>query len=928
MEGLSIAFCPHPSIMIMKCVTNRFAGCVQFFQHPHERTNCASFNFPLLALAAALVLAARPAQAGNLLINPGFEDNSGHVVPTGWTRFEPPTAQHFGTPPLGNFWVEGNAGPHSGLLYFKEWGAAYQPAPTNNVAGIYQDFGSAPGSTYEASGWIYTPGGDALGADCLVWVEVSFLGASSNLLALYKSGSFAASVGTDAWFQYSVTNVCDLSQPVDIGDPYFATYAVTGSVSQLVAPVGTVKARYRYAYLQAGTQGGSARFDDAVLDQISGPIPPVISNIFPLDMIFVDPSDGITFNVSSPSGFTINTNGIQLVVNGLDVSGSLVIGGSTSNKNVAYSGLQSNQTYTASITVTDSFNFTASASTYFETTWVGIEPVHYLWEAEDFDFDSGMYLNNPDLCSASGNPNCYFGKVGVEGVDEHNLFVGSFHQYRPDDLMGTAVSGDHLRKNLFVAGRFDYKIDPFNFDEWVNYTRDWPPSTNWVVARLATEVGFSGSLTLSRITSTATNDLGTFTIASGRGWSTFDNVYLKDTNGNNANIILNGKDTLRVTSGGNLLPSFFMLVAAQLDLPVLSGMYPTGTRPFEYTNALSFTVATTGATFPPDGIKVNLDGSDVSSGLVITGSASSNHVVYPGLLPNAMHTAIITVTNSLGHGIRVTNQFDTFSEDNYMVEAEDFDYDGGQYIPAVSWYPGAYQALLATTNIDFQHSSIEGELFPYRNGIPVSLVQNYVNEARFKFVDVGGSDYQLDWFGVGDWANYTGVYPMGNFYVYVRTAGLLGTPYSMYLDQVVSGAGTTNQVTTRLGQWGALGLSPQTDNLRYAWVPLTDEGLVAPVVLTLGGVSTLRISTTTGLCYPSYVMLVPASGITLSASRSGSNASISFPTRAGATYRVFYRTSLATGNWILLTTVLGDGTVISVSDPTTGSQRFYKATSP
>ena len=33
-------------------------------------------------------------------------------------------------------------------------------------------------------------------------------------------------------------------------------------------------------------------------------------------MIFVNPSDGISFSVSSPSGNTINTNGIHLKVNG------------------------------------------------------------------------------------------------------------------------------------------------------------------------------------------------------------------------------------------------------------------------------------------------------------------------------------------------------------------------------------------------------------------------------------------------------------------------------------------------------------------------------------------------------------------------------------------------------------------------------------
>src|SRR2546422_2316599 len=86
-------------------------------------------NLVFLAFVAALVFCARPAQAANLLVNPGFESNSGHAIPVGWTRFAPPTAQ-----PAGNFWVENNPPvAHSGILYFKEWGACYNG--TNNVAG-------------------------------------------------------------------------------------------------------------------------------------------------------------------------------------------------------------------------------------------------------------------------------------------------------------------------------------------------------------------------------------------------------------------------------------------------------------------------------------------------------------------------------------------------------------------------------------------------------------------------------------------------------------------------------------------------------------------------------------------------------------------------------------------------------------------------
>ena len=167
----------------------------------------------MFAVVAAILLAVSPAQGANLLVNPSFENNSGHNIPVSWTRFAPPTAAAF-----GNYWIESNVAPQSGSLYFKEWGACYNG--TNNAAGIYQDFSSAPGSTYQASGWLYTGGADSLGQDCYVWIEVLFLGSSSNLLALYKSDSFTASVGTGTWFEYQVAKACDISAPVSIGDPF------------------------------------------------------------------------------------------------------------------------------------------------------------------------------------------------------------------------------------------------------------------------------------------------------------------------------------------------------------------------------------------------------------------------------------------------------------------------------------------------------------------------------------------------------------------------------------------------------------------------------------------------------------------------------------------------------------------------------------
>lgn len=867
-------------------------------------------------LCAAL-MCGHVALAGNLLVNPSFEANSGNVVPSAWTYFMPPNGSG------ASYWCDtAGSHAHSGNLYWKQWGIYWDAARTN-VAGIYQQFNSAPNATYNASGWFYTLSTDVMGPNNIAWLEVSFRNSSGQVLALYKSDNFSAATGADAWYNLPVTNACDLGQPIPSGDTNSAYYyyAVTGAVTTLTAPPGTAFVRYQFAMVQGGgwpEGGGSVYFDDAVLNQLTGPVPPVIGNVSPPNpSMFINPADGISFTASSASGTTINNSGIHMSLNGQDVTAGLNIIGTASAKTVTYSGLQSNTAYTVSITVTDAFNFSASAGTYFETTWVNTQPVVYLWEAEDWDFTNGTYVNFPALCSTPDNPNCYFGKVGVQGVDENNTVVDGDHLYRPDDGLATTGSGDLMRPNLTAAGRLDYKVGWFEGGEWANYTRDWPAGNYWVIARLANGGG-AGTLTLSRVSATATNDLGTFNIVNGRGWTAYDTYYLKDTNGNNVEVTLNGKETLRATTGGNVDMGFFALVTPMLDAPVLSNLYPSGTHPFEPTNTLSFQATAAGSTIPAAGIKVTLDGVDVTSSLSISPPGQTVSVVYSGLPFNSVHTAIITVTNALGHGIRVVDNFDTFSQTNYMVEAEDFDYNGGAFFanPAVWDYLGKD----GVAGIDFSHATVSGEQFTFRGvGLPTQASSDYV---RQKFLDMPGTvDYNLGWFGYPDWGNYTRDYPAGNYRVYGRFAGNGG--YSMYLDHVLSGTGTVNQVTQRLGRWGAVGRDWQT----YDWVPLTDEGLAYPIVVSLGGVTTLRISTT-GNCNPNYLMLVPESGIQVASAHSGNNLVLSIPTQAGLIYRVFTRTDLSAGNWTLLTTVTGDGSVKTVNDTISGSQRFYRVVAP
>jgi hypothetical protein len=447
----------------------------------------------------------------------------------------------------------------------------------------------------------------------------------------------------------------------------------------------------------------------------------------------------------------------------------------------------------------------------------------------------------------------------------------------------------------------------------MNYSRDYPAGTYNIYARLAGGIG----ATVVALSDTNGTLLGNFEF-NGSDWGAYHYIPLVDADGNVLPFVFDGsKRTLRVTlvSGGDNM-NFFMVVPAQTDVPLLRNLYPTNSAMFA-SNILSFTVDASPIAINASGIKVWLNGIDVSSSLSISGPATTKDVTCPVVLSNNIYTALITVTNVNGVGTSRTLQFDTMRTDNFYVKVEDFDYSGGQWdTTGNGLVPDSYyQVNTAISNIDYFHPG-GGGAHPYRDpGLATEKTSDVPLPGYF-----AGSDYDVGNFDAGDWGNYTRNYPAGKYMVYGRLAG-----YSLtaYLDKVTSGGGTTNQTTQRLGTWQANPNGWQS----WAWVPLTDPGLLAPVIVILGGTNTLRV-TSGGNVNANYFMLVPAQGIAVSAAKSGSNVVISFPTQAGASYRVFYKTSLTSGNWTLLASVPGDGTVKSASDPVSGSPRYYKVTSP
>jgi hypothetical protein len=595
----------------------------------------------------------------------------------------------------------------------------------------------------------------------------------------------------------------------------------------------------------------------------------------------------------------------------LTSTNGLTISGSSTSRQVAYPGLLLNTLYTAVIHVTDTGNNSVSTTVRFDT----FNPA-FSWEAEDWDYNSGQFVDPYTL-------DCYATLQGNEGIDFHDTGNGGGTPYRPGS-MSADVANDTPRANYLAASAVDYALGYFSLNatagnEWVNYTRRFPAGTYNIYGRFAAGGGTSG-MEVEKVTSgwgtsdQTLQDLGSFTVASTGGWSTYGYSPLRDAYGNLAQVTLSGTNTLRITrtNGADANVNFFMLLPAENDLPTITQVYPN--RPMESTNKLTFTV--TGPTYSvaSANVRVILNGVDVSSRLVFSGSPSNWNVSLSGALaPNAVYTAVITVTDSNGTTVSSTANFDTFSASGFVWETEDYDYGGGQFIDTPQ--TNGYANLTGMEGIDYHKLNSNGT-HAYRSGdaVATELCGDFV---RPQFTS-GGADYDMGFTAGGEWENYTRQYPPGTYNIYARMArGTSGTGV-MGMSKVTSGWGTTNQTASPLGSF-SIGYSGGWQS--YNYVPLKDSHGNLAVVTLAGSTNTLRF--TDGGANINFFTLAPA--LVLQASVSGGQLALAFGTQQGFNYTVQSKSNLTDTVWAPVgNTLSGDGTTKTVNAPTTGGKGFYR----
>jgi hypothetical protein len=494
-------------------------------------------------------------------------------------------------------------------------------------------------------------------------------------------------------------------------------------------------------------------------------------------------------------------------------------------------------------------------------------------EAEQFDYGGGEAVDAVNTMPYTGTE--YEGLSAVPEVDYHRNqadIEGDVYRLIEDpnvpmfDNRGGQLGIE--RPGFEVAT--NYRIGHIAGGEWYNYTRAIPPGSYKVYAALSHKGTIPGLLRarLGVVTAGAgtqdqkVTDLGEFNAPGSGGWGMNVLVPLLDANGYEA--------VFRPSPGQTTLR--FSTLSGDFDWFTLAPALPTVTfaRPFPGETVvrdveLSFVITDYQSAVAPATIKLFLDDQDITVGAQILSTAEGAvvHYTLPSPLdPFTQHSYILRFQDNAAnpHEVVYTGVFSVsvFSALSFIVEAEDFNFAGGESLPEASHMPymgGAYDGLGAVPEVDY-HSNDHDPNYVYRKG--ESLGIDIVSETTF--LNRGAwavtVNYTIGSVNDGDWQNYTRIFPPATYEVYAALANKSAEPHAMRgkLQKVVSGADSTNQSLVDLGLFDAAGTGAWD---LYAFAPLTDtDG--HQVKVALAGGETLRWTGISGNL--DCLVLVPAGG--------------------------------------------------------------------
>ncbi|NOS68306.1 MAG: hypothetical protein HOP33_00025 [Verrucomicrobia bacterium] len=727
---------------------------------------------------------------------------------------------------------------------------------------------------------------------------------------------------------------------------------------QLLSGSGTIDS----VALVANQTSGNQNFNRMLIVSTSL-TPPTIINVSPTNgSIFIDPiANNVTFEVGSIAS-TVRGSNVTLRLNGVAQTGLTfnTTGPTTQLFVTNNTALGANLLYSATIIVADDNSNTATNNFNFNT----FSPNNLSLDAEDYNYGSGQFLPNPI-------PNAYAGLLGTLGVDYFEVDATATNPavlYRAGDLpQSLLVTGDPYDHAGFVgAGATDYELGFTDAGEWQNFTRDLADTNYTVYARAAS--GGGGTIMVERLanaTATTTDQpkaaLGTCIIPATGGSKIYSGqmIPLTDFFGNTVQIRFPGTNTFREVAVNNRAYNlnYLMFVpntnTATLK-PYLSAGYPyPGATGVGLESSISFTIANRQTAVNPATIQLFLDSNNVTSSVTLSNNSAGSVVTYvpPAFLsPNSNHVIRVIYTDNGGSPTTTTNtwQFTTLNVTVITLPPADAQPIGS--VPTPGFALRIYKvedAAPPTATI----ANAEAELSGTRTNTITS--EPYLNLIS------------------GD--TIASAYSETNVINYDITGLPTGTPAFPYKSEypLIAAANPNNNIALESLMY------LQLTNGSYIFVMRSDDGFKltegpASTNLTIGTFdggrgngtpSTMYVTVLTNGLYPMRLLYYQAGSggnaefyalhngtpilindstnansikafapafavILLNPAHAAGATTFDFLTQAGHTHHVEYKNALDDVTWTPLTTISGDGSIMTVTDNTaSNATRFYRVRS-
>jgi hypothetical protein len=261
------------------------------------------------------------------------------------------------------------------------------------------------------------------------------------------------------------------------------------------------------------------------------------------------------------------------------------------------------------------------------------------------------------------------------------------------------------------------------------------------------------------------------------------------------------------------------------------------------------------STIASNAIALSLNGVNQTN-ITVSGTPTNRHVVLDAhLLTNLVYTAVVTALD--GNGNRATNTFtfNTWAADCPFIEAEDYNFNSGQFI--VNSFPdsqNAYAGLLGTLGIDYLEYDTFGVTNAYRTG-DLPQLESAVDVDHAGYAALFLSDYNLAYIKRFEFENYTRVMTDAVYAVYARMAGFGNSPTMLFERLANPTATTSNQPAAALGTF----VCPNTGGAQnWTFVPLKDF-FSNPVLVRFSGTNTFRTTSLAddGTYNFNYLIFVP-----------------------------------------------------------------------